>query len=150
MNGARRPRSPPTTWPAIRPPCARATSTDANPRSARRTHARMRSGWARTSNTPWAGTTAIRSAPKNKTAIDLSLSQHRPPERAARCDHEEQHGEREHHVRARGEERDAARARLLLVARRHETQHLSLVRPDERPDIEEHDEPEPGTDADGN
>src|SRR5574340_1810086 len=62
--------------------------------------------------------------------------------------HEEQHGNGEHRIGTRGEEGDATRLVLLLVGSWRHAQNLLLGRPDQRPDVEQHDGPQPRTDAD--
>src|SRR5688572_6188050 len=74
----------------------------------------------------------------------------RPLERQAvrGARHAKQHRDREYVVDARCVERRLARRRLLLVGGGLEAEDLLLVRPDQDPDVEQHDRAEPGADAD--
>src|SRR5688500_6240383 len=64
------------------------------------------------------------------------------------CRHEEQHGDGEHGVGPRCEERHSTRFSFFRIGRRHQAQYLFLVRPDQHPDVEEHDRAEPGSYSD--
>src|SRR5258708_1033341 len=75
------------------------------------------------------------------------LREHRRVEEVRRR-HEEEHRDRQRRVGPRGEERDAARLVLLVVGRRNDAEDLLLVRPDQRPDVDQHDGAQPRADPD--
>ena len=75
-------------------------------------------------------------------------SEQRGAEHPAARHHEEQHGQREHRIGARCQEGDAAGFGFLLVARLHDAEDLLLVRPDQHPDVEQHDRAQPRPDPD--
>src|SRR5438552_5211002 len=58
--------------------------------------------------------------------------------------HEEQHRYRKHRIGPRGEKRKTARLVLFLVGGRFHAENLLLIRPDQRPDIDQHDRSQPG------
>src|SRR5437899_10274906 len=62
--------------------------------------------------------------------------------------HEIQHRDGEHRIGARGEEGDAPRLVLFLVARGDDDQDLLLVGTDQPPKVYQYECPEPGTDTD--
>src|SRR5439155_2635438 len=85
-----------------------------------------------------------RLAQASRRPVEFALPEVKRAMRSRR--HEVKHRDGEHRIGARGEEGYPPSLVFLLVGRRHNTQDLFLVGPDQTPDVYQHECPEPGTD----